>query len=391
MKHQVQSYIGLNAIYHFSLGVTSVILSIFLHENGFNYAQISLYSLVFWIFSLLLEIPSGFLADLFPTNIIVAISSFFRGCGIFFVVFSKQFGMGSLVIGGLLAAIGEALKSGTLEAWITDELLIEKKEDQLNFAFSRSASLSSLLSLISGYAGSKIYYMIDKNGPFILALLSFVLSGMISLFFVKDHKRKKNHLFEVNYMQEIKTLIQSVRANKLFLFYIFYLAPFLLISTAPFNQWNLAFENFDMGWISVSEIYICIKIFSIFGSYISDRVLRYVKKFNLFFVRCIYLDVMILFGIYILKNAAMQVFLFLIQVSLVSILEIIVLRMINTSIGSDKRTTFLSIQNSFDSILSIFVISLMGLIADHSSVLFCWLIFAFISCFWMFILERKRK
>lgn len=200
-NNQIKAYVLLNAIYHFSLGVTSVILSIYLHGNGFNYTEISLYSLVFWIFSFILEIPSGFIADLYPTNIVVMLSSFFRGCGIFMIVFSKRLGIISLVFGGVVATIGEALKSGTLEAGITNELVIDGKKEKLNYAFSRSASVLSFFSLVSGYIGSKLFYLIDKRGPFMLALISFIVCGIVSMLFVKDHtikKKLKNKLFTRN-------------------------------------------------------------------------------------------------------------------------------------------------------------------------------------------------
>lgn len=388
---QIRTYILINALYQFSFGVTSVILGIFLHDQGFSYAQISMYSFVFWIFSFFFEIPSGFIADLFPTNRIMFLSSVTRGWGIFMIIFSKQLGMASLIIGGFIAAIGEALRSGTLEAWITNELSSQDHMNQLDYAFSKSASLSSLLSLISGYAGSKLYYSLDRNGPFVLGLVSFLVCGMASLMMIKDHHKKKRHVLEVNYLQETKNLLMHLKANKQFLFYIIYLSPFLLISTAPFNQWNLAFENVTMGFISVSEIYVLVKAFSILGSYVSDRIIGTTKNIHHLFIGLISLDAFIIIVISFIGLPILQVLLFLIQVALISVLEIIGLHIINHMIESDNRATFLSIKNTFDSILSIVVIGSMGVIADMSGIFHCWFIFAVLSCVGMIILERQRK
>lgn len=388
---QIRTYILINALYQFSFGVTSVILGIFLHDQGFSYAQISMYSFVFWIFSFFFEIPSGFIADLFPTNRIMFLSSVTRGWGIFMIIFSKQLGMASLMIGGFIAAIGEALRSGTLEAWITNELSSQDHMNQLDYAFSKSASLSSLLSLISGYAGSKLYYSLDRNGPFVLGLVSFLVCGMASLTVIKDHHKKKRHVLEVNYFQETKNLLMHLKANKRFLFYIIYLSPFLLISTAPFNQWNLAFENVTMGFISVSEIYVLVKAFSILGSYVSDRIIGITKNIHHLFIGLISLDAFIIIVISFIGLPILQVLLFLIQVALISVLEIIGLHIINHMIESDNRATFLSIKNTFDSILSLVVIGSMGVIADMSGIFYCWFIFAILSCVGIIILERQRK
>lgn len=307
------------------------------------------------------------------------------------IIFSKQLGMASLMIGGFIAAIGEALRSGTLEAWITNELSSHDHMNQLDYAFSKSASLSSLLSLISGYAGSKLYYSLDRNGPFVLGLVSFLVCGMASLTVIKDHHKKKRHVLEVNYFQETKNLLMHLKANKRFLFYIIYLSPFLLISTAPFNQWNLAFENVTMGFISVSEIYVLVKAFSILGSYVSDRIIGITKNIHHLFIGLISLDAFIIIVISFIGLPILQVLLFLIQVALISVLEIIGLHIINHMIESDNRATFLSIKNTFDSILSLVVIGSMGVIADMSGIFYCWFIFAILSCVGIIILERQRK
>lgn len=182
-----------------------------------------------------------------------------------------------------------------------------------------------------------------------------------------------------------------LKANKRFLFYIIYLSPFLLISTAPFNQWNLAYENVTMGFISVSEIYVLVKAFSILGSYVSDRIIGTTKNIHYLFIGLISLDAFIIIVISFIGLPILQVLLFLIQVALISVLEIIGLHIINHMIESDNRATFLSIKNTFDSILSIVVIGSMGVIADMSGIFYCWFIFAVLSCVGMIILERQRK
>ena len=60
---QIRTYILINALYQFSFGVTSVILGIFLHDQGFSYAQISMYSFVFWIFSFFQWLYRRFIPD----------------------------------------------------------------------------------------------------------------------------------------------------------------------------------------------------------------------------------------------------------------------------------------------------------------------------------------
>lgn len=183
----------------------------------------------------------------------------------------------------------------------------------------------------------------------------------------------------------------SIKSNKNFLFYIFYLAPFLLISTVPFNQWNLAFEHYNIGIVSVSEIYVLIKCSSILGSYPSEKILNSHKNFNDIFVKYIWIDAILIALMYLINRPCIQATLFLIQVVYVSIMEIVVLRIVNETIGSDKRTTFLSIKNTFDAVLSMVIIGVMGIISDRTNIIWCWVFFAIISIGLMIVLEYKRK
>lgn len=94
---------------------------------------------------------------------------------------------------------------------------------------------------------------------------------------------------------------------------------------------------------------------------------------------------------YLINRPCIQATLFLIQVVYVSIMEIVVLRIVNETIGSDKRTTFLSIKNTFDAVLSMVIIGVMGIISDRTNIIWCWVFFAIISIGLMIVLEYKRK
>lgn len=115
------------------------------------------------------------------------------------------------------------------------------------------------------------------------------------------------------------------------------------------------------------------------------------KNFNDIFVKYIWIDAILIALMYLINRPCIQATLFLIQVVYVSIMEIVVLRIVNEPIGSDKRTTFLSIKNTFDAILSMVIIGVMGIISDRTNIIWCWVFFVIISIGLMIVLEYKRK
>ncbi len=98
--------------------------------------DVSLLYIVITISNLVLEIPTGVLADNYSRRLSVIIGGFFIGIAFLVLGFFPLFGVALIV--GFIEAIGDTCISGALQAWITDEV----GEDHVGNVFLRGSQIA---------------------------------------------------------------------------------------------------------------------------------------------------------------------------------------------------------------------------------------------------------
>ena len=86
----------------------------------------------------------------------------------------------------------------------------------------------------------------------------------------------------------------------------------------------------------------------------------------------------------------LKIIFFLLHVSLTSIIEVIKFKLLNQSIES-KRTTFLSIFNTFESIVTILILGLLGILTELLGIYSSWFIFSVSSLIILLILYKQNR
>lgn len=106
-------------LHWFSMGIIIPVIFLAFLDIGFNIGQIGIAMAVMSTAVLLLELPTGGLADTIGRKRIYMISVFFYIIGYFFMLFASTFIhlLGVVVLIG----IGRALSSGSIDAWFIDE------------------------------------------------------------------------------------------------------------------------------------------------------------------------------------------------------------------------------------------------------------------------------
>lgn len=153
-----------------------LIQNIFFLESGIDYKQLSIVLGVWSVSIVLLEIPSGILADKFGRKVVVITGklAFLAGLLCFFL-FQNFTGF---VIGMLFWGIHDAFLSGALEALIYDDL---KEKQQQNY-FQKVLSLATSSREIGLGVGVLIAgFVADAN--MVLVMFSSVVSATIAVYF----------------------------------------------------------------------------------------------------------------------------------------------------------------------------------------------------------------
>ncbi len=158
------------------LTFASALLVPFFMENGMNQTQIMLLQTVFSLATVLLEVPTGYIADRYGRAMSLRLGSLAVCLGL--MGYSLLHGFGQFVLVELLLALGVALLSGASEALAYDTLLSE--DGQGNFrkfmatnqtiSFAAVAVCAPLGSIFASHAGIRSVIFLD--GAF--AVLGFM-------------------------------------------------------------------------------------------------------------------------------------------------------------------------------------------------------------------------
>lgn len=146
-------------------------------QNGLSLGQISALLAIWSVPALLLEIPSGVLADHWSRkNLMLIGSSLKAGCYMIWL-FSQSFVF--IAIGFLLWGIGGSLCSGAEEALLFDTLKIEQREDDFDRIYGKGRFLSGISTIIASLTGGYLGMRFGFNLALSISVLMALSSGVI--------------------------------------------------------------------------------------------------------------------------------------------------------------------------------------------------------------------
>ncbi|MCB0185518.1 MAG: MFS transporter, partial [Caldilineaceae bacterium] len=144
--HAFRVYLTLSAASTFFNAVMFTVLTVYyVTVAGLNPLQLVLVGTVMEIATLLFEIPTGIVADLYSRRLSVIIGTFVTGAALVMVGFSSTFFMiaCSLAVYG----IGSTFLSGAREAWIVDEV----GEEHASYVFLRTTRIRRIAQLFGTF------------------------------------------------------------------------------------------------------------------------------------------------------------------------------------------------------------------------------------------------
>ncbi|NVD34133.1 MFS transporter [Enterococcus faecium] len=168
---KISIYYFFNSLVVFALQLFGAISYIFLNQKGYSFFEINLYLSIFWFISTVMEIPSGIFVDIIGTRKTLIISYCTRAVGLMTLLFSYNIGI--LILSGIFTGVAEALSSGTLDTWITNEIKEEDKNLSMKTIFSRVRTISPIIGILSGFVGAQYFANINIQIPFFISMISF--------------------------------------------------------------------------------------------------------------------------------------------------------------------------------------------------------------------------
>lgn len=388
IENKINIYYILSILYGISLTIFGAISYVYLVQSGFRYEQIGIYLSTFWIITMIFEIPTGIMVDIYKHKITLLISNIIRIIGILLLAFNYA-NMSILLISATLTGFSEAILSGNLTSWIVKEVNKSGIDIKLNVIFSRMSVLSTIFGLISGYVGSEFLYKYDLRLPFIISVLIFIINSVLIIIFFKkeniNNEDKENSILKIEneYIEVLKQVKQTIFRKELYYFLTFYLI-IDLINLGPSEQWQEVYKQ------NLGIIWVFIGLSGIIGNYIPSKI--NVNKISIKRNLIIFLifDTLIVFVQSVSSNFLPMFFIHIIIYSLLSI----VLNTYKHSklIKNDNiRTTVVSVLNTFDSMIMTILLSINGILSTRIGILNAWKIFLIISILFIFIISIWKE
>ncbi|MFA6518155.1 MAG: MFS transporter [Candidatus Shapirobacteria bacterium] len=305
-----------------------------------------------YVITIILEIPTGALADLIGRKSTVITGSIIQGLG--WILISQSKGVEWLWCGYGIGAIGGALISGANTALVYDSL----KELGRERYFARFSSLSGLLfrvgMIFSSFLGGYIY-LINKGLPYILVGVNYILAGIVTFLIIEPKIDSEKFSFQ-NYLRQTGLGVKHLLANEKIKWYSVY---YMIIGgTTWYFQYFLnqsyatlmGFDEIQRSWL-FSSVFLIIGVLGLF-------IAKHVSKYKFFIVMLPVLTIVGYFSGAVANSLVAIVAIFLVQFTgtlRFSILD----QYANDQIESRYRATALSVLNM--SVSLVFVVLSLGL------------------------------
>jgi len=355
-------------------------LYLFFLENGMSFLQIGTLISIREISTLLLEIPTGIVADL--TGRRRAMATAFASYIVSFSVFYYFSSFYLFIPAMFLFAIGEALRSGTHKSMIMAHLDDEDMSDKKVEYYGKTRSASRLGSAISAVlAGVIVYYFQSYNIVFLVTIVPYIFGFFLMLTYPKELEGDVSHKQVMDIWDHIKNsfgqmidnpglgkmVVNASIYDSFFKISKDYLSPIVRTFATALPLLMFIGNPTQRTAILVGIVYFFVYMNSFISSRKSAALMKRVgdiaKALNvLFFVFAfafLGVAVFLQFDIVILSIVALFFFF-----GLYNLRKPMVVGYLGDRIEPDTRATLLSTHNQMRSIVGIIIAPILGFFAD---------------------------
>jgi MFS family permease len=334
------------------------VIVLFYKDNGLNMQQIFTLLAIGSLTTVILEIPSGYLADLWgrKNTILVGCIADFAG----FIIYSISSNFWGFGIGELLLGIGQSMVSGADSAILYDTLAEEKKEKEYLKNEGKMVSVGNFAESIAGIIGG-LLASVSLRLPFIvqIGITSIAIPASALLYEPKIHKfqtlnRLNNllHIIKDSLLIDKKlqiVILYSSMIGSATLTMAWFVQPF-------FNKINIPLPIYGILW-SLLNASVGLTAFS------SHKLLKIFNiKNSLLLITLLIPILYLLLGINMNKWAISLIFIFyLIRGFATPLLK----DMLNKIAPSGIRATILSIRNLIIRLIFSIIGPILGWISDN--------------------------
>lgn len=264
---------------------------LFFQENGLALFDIMLLQAIYSVTIALLEIPSGYAADVFGRKNSMIVGTFFGLAGI--VVYAFSFGFWGFLPAALFMGIGQSFVSGSDTALMYDSLLeMNRKKDFIKFE-GRTISMGNFAEAIAFVIGGVLAETTLRT-PFYYQI-GIATAGFITALLLVEPNANRLENGKTKPWKNIKNIIRfALKENKTLRYFILYSAIIgaTTLTMAWFVQPYYKILNIDIIYFGIigAILNIAVAIPSFYAHLIEEKIkTKYLLIFILFSLCACYL------------------------------------------------------------------------------------------------------
>lgn len=338
------------------------ILTVILLAKGLSLSQILIIQSAYSIAIVLFEFPSGLLADNYSRKNLYSLSKLFLIIMFLIVLFSNQFYL--IFAAWFCYGIAAALDSGTLDAYIINQLKLAHREAELRKFLALSNRLEIVGLLLGSSLGGILYHFIRIN-IYVLGTVFLVASTLISFFFFKE--TRKSELLQDSHVMVLKKQITDSfkelrKQPRLSLILIFDFLTQIFFQT-HFQLWQSFFLSKGIDSQYFPFFYIAFQVITLFSYSINiDGVKKYagVLKFSPLIV---FLPLTFFLGKIEIFLSAYFIFVFVFYV-----IEFILNYQFNKMVSVENISSLISFKSTVSRIGSVLLLCILSFMVKQMSV-----------------------
>ncbi|CAM3218972.1 MFS transporter [Streptobacillus ratti] len=221
IKHKIRVYYILNILYSISLNIFLIMSSMFTTKSDFGYKQLALFSVVFWVSSLVFKIPAGIIVDIFKHKITLLGLNIIMMIGVLMIAFNGANTI-FLLTSAILVGFYESIRLENLTSWIVKEINKSGEDIRVNVVFSKIGVLLAILGYLIDNRGFIKY---NNNTLLLIITVIFIINSVLITIFFKKEKIENNDNIKIKdrFISILNQLKEAFFRKEMLFFLLFFL------------------------------------------------------------------------------------------------------------------------------------------------------------------------
>ncbi len=275
-KMSYSKYVSvLVGLFHSFRLLTGAISVLFFLKNGITIQELALLQIIFSTASLLLNYPTGILADYYSPKPLAILSCFSMALYYFICAFNQN--LYPLIFAHFLQACGLSSMMGASSSWVAGWCSKEyqNNENYLNYLGHLVNEIESIGGIAAGLIGAALSFSFSKNGYKCVFFLTAILMLIILCLFAFIPSPPKDTCAKHALFAQTKEILRESVAKKGTVLFFLAIGLVAALNQPLFHFWQPFFQSLHIHFLGDENIIFggCFAAFSV-SKYLANRKLK---------------------------------------------------------------------------------------------------------------------